>query len=83
VLIDGQERYVGALAGGARIPGAGRVVIGQDCHALWDDLNPGLSLVGDLAELRVWRYSRSVEEVAAARAERPAPSPHVVIWRRP
>ncbi len=83
VLVDGQERYVGALAGGARIPGAGRVVIGQDCHALWDDLNPGLSLVGDLAELRVWRYSRSVEEVAAARAERPAPSPHVVIWRRP
>ncbi|MBL8614398.1 MAG: hypothetical protein JNM72_02200 [Deltaproteobacteria bacterium] len=82
VLVDGQERYVGALAGGARIPGAGRVVIGQDCHALWDDLNPGLSLVGELAELRVWRYSRSVEEVAAARLDRPAPSPHVVIWRR-
>lgn len=81
VTVNGEERYTGALAGGARIPGAGRVVIGQDCHALWDDLNPGLSLQGEVAEVRVWRYSRTPEELAAAQFHRPPPSPHLVIWR--
>ncbi len=81
VTVNGEERYSGALAGGARIPGAGRVVIGQDCHALWDDLNPGLSLQGEVAEVRVWRYSRTPEELAAAQFHRPPPSPHLVIWR--
>lgn len=81
ITVNGVERYAGVLAGGARIPGAGRVVIGQDCHALWDDLNPGLSLQGELAEVRVWRYSRTPEELAAAQLHRPPPSPHLVIWR--
>ncbi len=81
LYIDGEELFAGELARGVRVPPGGRLLIGQDANPLWDEANPGMSFVGDIAEVRIWRYVRTGEAIARDLGRRARGGPGATIWR--
>ncbi len=81
VYLDGALAFSGEIAPSARIPGGGRLLLGQQSSRGAQVPIPGRAYEGGLAEVRVWSHVRSPTEIQRDTHRRVVLQDGLDVWR--
>jgi hypothetical protein len=82
IYLDGTEAWSGLLAPGVQLPTGGRFLLGQELSRDGSALIPGRAFQGSVAELRIWSYIRSADQLRRATHRRVPLELDLEVWRR-